>query len=80
MYDSGSQLELVAKAQLPDIFGSEGTKQTFDTRSDNKGKSYDYGAPKAEPPTPGVSRGFQHPGGLQLPRCQGLVNVSRSRS
>jgi propanediol dehydratase small subunit len=38
VYDSGAQLEQIAKEQLLDIYNSQGTAAGFDTRSDNKGK------------------------------------------
>lgn len=37
VYDSGSQLENICAAQLPTLFNSEGTTDSFDKRSDNKG-------------------------------------------
>ena len=37
VYDSGSQLELIAATQLPSLFNSEGTTDSKDKRSDNKG-------------------------------------------
>jgi Ca2+-binding RTX toxin-like protein len=37
VYDSGDQLEQITAEQVPDLFNSEGTADSFDTRSDNKG-------------------------------------------
>jgi hypothetical protein len=38
VYDSGSQLEQIAKDQLADIFNSEGWADGFDTTSPDKGR------------------------------------------
>lgn len=37
VYDSGDQLEQITAVQVPALFNSNGTADTFDTRSDNKG-------------------------------------------
>lgn len=37
VYDSGDQFEQITAVQVPDLFNSNGTASTFDTRSDNKG-------------------------------------------
>ena len=37
VYDSGSLLENISAAELPALFNSEGTTDSFDKRSDNKG-------------------------------------------
>eukprot|EP00883_Tetradesmus_obliquus_P007510 jgi/Sobl393_1/18142/SZX59566.1 len=37
VFDSAAQLEQLSAALLPDVFNSEGTNETFDGRSDNKG-------------------------------------------
>lgn len=37
VYDSGSLLETISAAQLPALFNSEGTSDSKDSRSDNKG-------------------------------------------
>jgi len=37
VYDSGSLLETISAAQLPALFNSEGTTDSKDKRSDNKG-------------------------------------------
>jgi Ca2+-binding RTX toxin-like protein len=37
VYDSGDKLEQITAAQVPEIFNSDGTSASFDTRSDNKG-------------------------------------------
>ncbi|PSB07895.1 calcium-binding protein [filamentous cyanobacterium CCP2] len=37
VYDSGDDFERITAAQVPEIFNSNGTPETFDTRSDNKG-------------------------------------------
>jgi hypothetical protein len=38
VFDSGAQLEQLSLQLLPDVFNSEGTNETFDGRSDNKGE------------------------------------------
>jgi len=37
VYDSGDQLEQITATLIPTLFNAEGTIETFDTRSDNKG-------------------------------------------
>ena len=37
IYDSGDQIEQITASQVPTVFNSNGTSDTFDTRSDNKG-------------------------------------------
>ncbi|MCA1992355.1 MAG: choice-of-anchor I family protein [Coleofasciculus sp. S288] len=37
VFDSGDQFEQITAAQVPSLFNSDGTSDTFDTRSDNKG-------------------------------------------
>jgi hypothetical protein len=37
VFDSAAQLEQLSLQLLPDVFNSEGTNETFDGRSDNKG-------------------------------------------
>ena len=37
LYDSGDEFERLTSELLPDLFNSQGTADTFDTRSDNKG-------------------------------------------
>jgi len=37
VYDSGDQFEQITAVQVPNLFNSNGTAATFDTRSDNKG-------------------------------------------
>ncbi|MEW6493147.1 MAG: choice-of-anchor I family protein [Cyanobacteriota bacterium] len=37
VYDSGDDLEQITAAQIPLLFNSEGTTDSFDSRSDNKG-------------------------------------------
>jgi hypothetical protein len=38
VFDSAAQLEQLSAQLLPDVFNSEGTPDTFDGRSDNKGE------------------------------------------
>jgi YVTN family beta-propeller protein len=37
VFDSGDQFEQITAKAVPDLFNSNGTTETFDTRSDNKG-------------------------------------------
>lgn len=37
LWDSGDQLERITALSVPGVFNSEGTHESFDTRSDNKG-------------------------------------------
>jgi hypothetical protein len=39
VFDSAAQLEQLSLQLLPDVFNSEGTNETFDGRSDNKGEA-----------------------------------------
>jgi hypothetical protein len=39
VFDSGAQLEQLSLQLLPDVFNSEGTNETLDGRSDNKGEA-----------------------------------------
>jgi DNA-binding beta-propeller fold protein YncE len=37
VFDSGDQFEQITRREVPELFNSNGTSDTFDTRSDNKG-------------------------------------------
>lgn len=39
VFDSAAALELISREELYDIYNSQGQNSTFDSRSDNKGKS-----------------------------------------
>lgn len=56
IYDSGAQLENLVAELLPAIFNSEGTNDTFDSRSDNKGPEPE-GMDIAEIPVTGGKKG-----------------------
>jgi len=39
VFDSAAALELISREELYDIYNSQGQNSTFDSRSDNKGRS-----------------------------------------